>query len=67
MSAHNHDEEIIRKSFGNTKKGQSLQKNADDKKDDALRDAILSTDISGLSRTAAKRKLKNVIDELFED
>ena len=67
MSAHNHDEEIIKQRFGNTKTGKRLQKKVDDKKDDALRDAILKTDISGLSKDAAKQKLKTVIDNLYDE
>lgn len=66
MSAHNHDEEIIKQRFGNTKTGNGLQKKVDDKNDNALRTAILQTDISGLSRDEAKQRLKTVIDNLFD-
>ena len=64
MSAHDHDEEIM-KQFG-TKTAKKLQKKADDAADEKIKQKILSTDISGLTRDEAKAKLKNAVDSLFE-
>ena len=65
MSSHNHDEEIMKR-FG-ARTAQKLQKKADDAADEALRNVIRDTDISGLSREDAKRKLRDAIDSLDLD
>lgn len=66
MSAHNHDEEIIKQRFGNTKTGKRLQKKADAAFDEKLRLAIMKANISGLSRDAARQKLKDTLDSIFD-
>lgn len=63
MSAHNHDEDIM-KQFG-TKTAQRLQKKADDLKDEKVRTALLNADIKGLPRAEAKAKLNNIVDEIL--
>lgn len=62
MSAHNHDDVLIRQTVG-----RKLQKKADNAKDDAIRAAILNTDIRGLSKEDAAAKLKNAIDSALGD
>lgn len=64
MSAHNHDEQIMKRFGTNTAK--ELQKKSDDSVDEKIKQAILSADISGLSRDDAIKKLKNAVDSLFE-
>lgn len=66
MSAHNHDEEIMKR-FGNTKRGNSLQKKVDARIEQDLVDIILKTNVSGLSRADAARKLKEAIELVFEN
>lgn len=65
MSAHNHDEEIIKR-FG-TKTAKALQEKADYLKDEKVKDALLKADISGLSKDEAKAKLKNIVDEIYRE
>lgn len=63
MSAHNHDEEIMKR-FG-TKTAKALQKKADDLKDEKVKNALMKADISGLSRNEAKAKLNNIVDKIL--
>lgn len=65
MSAHNHDEEIIKR-FG-TKTAKALQQKADDLKDEKVKNALIKADISGLSRDEARAKLKNIVDEILSE
>lgn len=65
MSAHKHDEEIIKRNFGNTSKGKAIQKKVDDQKDEQVRDALLKADIKGLSRDQAKKKLYSIVDSIL--
>lgn len=47
--------------------GEQLQKKADDRKDERVKNALLKADISGLSREKAKAKLKNIVDEILDE
>lgn len=60
MSAHNHDEEIMRRF--NTRTGKSLQEKSDESLDNKIVEAILNCDISGLSKKDARAKLDGVIE-----
>jgi len=67
MSAHNHDEELIKQTIKkpSQKIGEKLQKKADDLKDERVRTALLNADIKGLSGDEAKAKLNNIVDEIL--
>jgi hypothetical protein len=60
MSAHNHDEELIKQTIG-----KKLQKKADDLKDEKVKNTLAKADISGLSRDKAKAKLYKIVDEIL--
>lgn len=64
MSAHNHDEEIMRRF--NTRRGKILQEKAADELDAKISEAVLNCDISGLTRKEAKAKLDLVISAVVE-
>lgn len=67
MSAHNHDEEFIKKTIRKAPQsvGAKLQKKADDLKDEQVRNALLIADLKGISKDEAKAKLNNIVDEIF--
>lgn len=63
MSAHNHDEVFIRQ----TVVGRRLQRKANAAKDERIKNALLKADISGLSKSEAKAKLNNIVNEILND
>jgi hypothetical protein len=67
MSAHNHDEELIKQTIKRSSQtvGEKLQKKADDLKDERVVNAILKADIKGLSRDEAKKRLNNIVEEIL--
>lgn len=62
MSAHNHDDVLIRQTVGG-----KLQKKADKAKDELIRVAIFNTEIKGLSKEDAATKLGNAIKDALSD
>lgn len=66
MSAHNHDEEIIRRMNQDSKTAKALRKKADKRLNDTIVDAVLKIDIKGLTKEEALKKLENAIDDEVE-
>lgn len=71
MSAHNHDDEIIRNMNKDSKTAERLRKKVDRIKNSKIVDAVLNCNISGLSKEEARRKLdkaiENSVNELTGD
>lgn len=66
MSAHNHDEEIIKRLNKESEVVKALREKANKKLDETIVNAILHTDIKGLSKKEALKKLENAIDDAID-
>lgn len=74
MSAHNHDEEIIKQFDRKTRLvlvevpiGKSLQEKVSDAKDEALWEAINRVDVSGMTAEEAKEALDQAFRNAMDD
>lgn len=66
MSVHNHDEEIINRFNRESKIAKKLREKAEKTIVAKVVNAILATDIEGLSKEDALKKLGNVIDDVID-
>jgi hypothetical protein len=67
MSFHNHDDETIKRINKESEVAKQLREKVDAAKDSAIIAVITATNINGLSKDEALKKLNDAIEEALDD